>query len=369
MYVQEDFDTPIDNRIAALEDRLAELERDPEELRDIKAGLVKEAGLADINAEIRSTRSSINGIVTFYEQLAEDIRTNPNFSKSRVKSRLDFLDSKYRLQISPLTRILEALTTEKKTAEDAVNDEYSVELDIMNRQEDRAGIVRDEIQSVRDDAKDIRAEANEAYEFILENPSIFADMTPAQIKSEIAFIRRNGRLSDDAIASATQNAEAGLNFVSGTIDRRVAADGSLIISGINANTGQSETRVIVPPGTFRAAGADTGAGISATVSTQLATAGQMVNFLLADQLTDPDTGDPITDPVEKQQFIDATKREILLNVKSAQDRLIIDEFFNSIDLPTGFAALQAAAAAQDAGTIEDEGGFFSNVFRRLPFVK
>ncbi len=169
-YTAEDLEVPTeDNALTkALKDiqddieefsRKLNLDFDEEEARRL---IVKEEGLPTLRSQKTTLQENINGILGVYEELADEIRNDPDFSRKLKSRRLQFLSTEQSRALVGFQRQLEIVEDEIKTATDTVNtrmkdriNTYNIQFNQLKQLEAQEERIRNQINKATDDGRQL----------------------------------------------------------------------------------------------------------------------------------------------------------------------------------------------------------------------
>lgn len=246
LLVQEDFlpeapeGDPVSKAIDALQGRIQDLEADIDfdRVQNLRAEIAREEGLGDLKSKRRKVEDTINTILQVYEELAEDVRTNPNFSKQKAANRLGFLDKNFRLQIKPLQNQLQLLNGQIADTSETVNNRYRDELNALELRISERDKLFKQISSIVEAQGDIAENAQDILGEITSNPELYKGITQQEIRS----ISQTGSLPESLVNKVISNAQSIPDLGNVTTTK---IGNSLVMTGIDRRTGQPFVQTLI----------------------------------------------------------------------------------------------------------------------------
>ncbi len=238
--LQFDLSTQLQNRVDQLTTELEGFAPvDFEVIRNLKNTISKEEGLGDVNTRIDSLTQTVNTFTGVYESLAEQVRINPNFSSAKAAARLNALDRKFRLQITPLTRELDRLETKRTNVLDIVQNRFNDEMNILELQMGERDRVTEQLDNLRKEQRELTQDAQATFNSFLQNPQLIQGATEEELKSVLSS---GGIIPTSLLQKMIINAQNQLNLANVSYQKDTSGD--LFAVGFNKSSGAFEKHFI-----------------------------------------------------------------------------------------------------------------------------
>lgn len=174
-----------------------------ESLRD---QYMKDTGVTSQIAQRDAKQADINALYATYKSLADEVKDNPDFSKTLKSRRLDYITNKQDTAIQSLQRDVDLLDKQIASGQKEVADKLNADMNDYTIYKDKitqAQSAYNSLIAARDKSAD---NARTAINTLVTNPNLAKDITP----QEISFIQNNGYYPMSLISKI--GATAGVNL-------------------------------------------------------------------------------------------------------------------------------------------------------------
>lgn len=201
-----------DPRVTELNNLKKELEelktRDPfagETAQQLSERIYKEEGVVSTRALIKQKQDSINAVLGVFDELADEIRNDPDFSKRLKATRLEFLNDKQQRQVKVLQRDLDSLREDLKFKLEFANEKIKNAVTDYNVFAKERDFIQTQVNNINAQVEKASDNARAVFNTIVSNPDLIKGATQAELDREYDAIQNLGYIPQTMIERLKKN--------------------------------------------------------------------------------------------------------------------------------------------------------------------